>query len=100
MILMIISCSGKFIDYILAHVDVHPVWHDFTHHEFVARLGDGSLPLEAYKYYMVQDYLYLVGHKSMPYVIVDRPDHLGRFTLLEPMLSPDTRPKTRTTLLQ
>lgn len=37
------------------------MWHEFTHHEFVELLGDGSLSLDAYKRYMIQDYLYLVS---------------------------------------
>lgn len=35
-------------------------WHAYTHHEFVERLADGTLPLESFKRYLVQDYLYLV----------------------------------------
>nr|POF13321.1 putative hydroxymethylpyrimidine/phosphomethylpyrimidine kinase 2 [Quercus suber] len=40
--------------------DVQPAWHDFTQHEFVARMGDGTLPPDAFKFYMIQDYLYLI----------------------------------------
>ena len=50
---------GCFIDYVLARPDVKAAWHDFTHHEFVRRMGDGTLPRETFKYYMIQDYLYL-----------------------------------------
>lgn len=39
-----------------------PAWHDYTHHEFCARMGDGTLPRETFRNYMIQDYLYLVGH--------------------------------------
>jgi hydroxymethylpyrimidine kinase/phosphomethylpyrimidine kinase len=51
---------GTFIDYVLSRPDVKAAWHDFTHHEFVRRMGDGTLPRETFKYYMIQDYLYLV----------------------------------------
>ena len=51
---------GNFIDYILSRADVKAPWREFTHHEFVRRMGDGSLPRETFKYYMIQDYLYLV----------------------------------------
>ena len=51
---------GNFIDYVLNRDDVKPAWHEYTHHEFVRRMGDGSLPEEAFKYYMIQDYLYLI----------------------------------------
>lgn len=53
--------SGNFIEYILDRDDVKPAWHEYTHHEFVRQMGDGTLPEESFKYYMIQDYLYLVS---------------------------------------
>lgn len=41
--------------------DVKPAWHEYTHHDFCKRMGDGTLPRETFKNYMIQDYLYLVG---------------------------------------
>ncbi len=41
--------------------EVAPVWNRYITHPFVQALGDGSLPLESFKGYLVQDYLYLVG---------------------------------------
>lgn len=55
------SYSGYFVEYLLERADVKDVWREHTHHEFVAGLADGSLPVEAFKYYLVQDYLYLVS---------------------------------------
>lgn len=52
--------SGNFIEYLLGRDDVKPVWHEYTHHEFCERMGDGTLPRETFKNYMIQDYLYLV----------------------------------------
>jgi len=52
--------SGNFIEYVLEREDVNSVWHDYTHHDFVERMGNGTLPVESYKNYMIQDYLYLV----------------------------------------
>jgi len=49
----------RFIDYVLERPDVEPVWRDFTHHKFVEGLGDGTLPMDCFKFYMIQDYLYL-----------------------------------------
>ena len=37
-----------------------PEWEEYTKHEFVEKLGDGTLPLEAFQDYLVQDYLFLV----------------------------------------
>ncbi|KAK5118046.1 hypothetical protein LTR62_004092 [Meristemomyces frigidus] len=51
---------GRFVDYLLERNDVQSAWHQYTHHDFVNRMGDGTLPPETYKYYMIQDYLYLI----------------------------------------
>lgn len=37
-----------------------PEWEAFTGHDFVERLGAGTLPLAAFQDYLVQDYLFLV----------------------------------------
>jgi thiaminase/transcriptional activator TenA len=36
------------------------IWHAYTHHAFVQKLGNGTLPREAYIQYLVQDYVFLV----------------------------------------
>lgn len=51
---------GKFIPYLLDREDIQIPWKQYTEHEFVQRMGDGTLPLENFKYYMIQDYLFLV----------------------------------------
>ncbi|WP_299470601.1 thiaminase II [uncultured Roseibium sp.] len=35
-------------------------WADYTQHDFVEQLGKGELPLECFKHYLVQDYLFLI----------------------------------------
>ena len=37
-----------------------PEWEAYTRHEFVQRLGDGTLPLPVFQDYLVQDYHFLV----------------------------------------
>ncbi|KAL7626694.1 trifunctional hydroxymethylpyrimidine kinase/phosphomethylpyrimidine kinase/thiaminase [Parahypoxylon ruwenzoriense] len=54
------ACRGHFLDYLLERPDVSSVWHRFVNHEFVISLGSGELPLESFKRYLIQDYLYLV----------------------------------------
>jgi hydroxymethylpyrimidine/phosphomethylpyrimidine kinase len=49
------------VDWLLEREDVQQVWKEFTQHEFVEKMGDGTLPVDRFKFYMVQDYLYLVG---------------------------------------
>ncbi|PGH27064.1 phosphomethylpyrimidine kinase [Polytolypa hystricis UAMH7299] len=51
---------GRFLEYVLDRPDVKPAWKEFTEHPFVAGLANGTLPLEKFKHYLVQDYLYLV----------------------------------------
>ncbi|KAI8282327.1 putative hydroxymethylpyrimidine/phosphomethylpyrimidine kinase 2 [Colletotrichum sp. SAR11_57] len=51
---------GRFIEYMLARPDVKDVWSEFVYHPFVMAMGDGTLPLESFKKYLIQDYLYLV----------------------------------------
>jgi thiaminase/transcriptional activator TenA len=36
-------------------------WQAYTRHDFVRRLGDGSLPRAAFLHYLVQDYLFLAN---------------------------------------
>ncbi|TDZ29092.1 putative hydroxymethylpyrimidine/phosphomethylpyrimidine kinase 2 [Colletotrichum spinosum] len=51
---------GRFIEYVLERPDVKNVWRTFVYHPFVMAMGDGNLPLESFKKYLIQDYLYLV----------------------------------------
>ncbi|PQE16759.1 putative thiamine biosynthesis thi-4 protein [Rutstroemia sp. NJR-2017a BBW] len=51
---------GHFVDYLLERPDVKAAWTEHTEHSFVAGLADGTLPMESFKYYLIQDYLYLV----------------------------------------
>jgi thiaminase II len=51
---------GNFIKYLLDRSDIQVPWKEYTQHEFVQRMGDGTLPVEKFMYYLVQDYLFLV----------------------------------------
>lgn len=52
---------GRFIEYLLDRPDVKGPWQKHTEHRFLERLADGTLPIESFKYYLIQDYLYLVS---------------------------------------
>ena len=43
-------------------------WRRYVGHDFVRRLGDGSLPEACYRHYLVQDYLFLV-HFARAYAL-------------------------------
>ncbi|KAH7552562.1 hypothetical protein BM1_08513 [Bipolaris maydis] len=51
---------GNFISYLLDRDEVQIPWKEYTEHEFVQMMGDGTLPLEKFMYYLVQDYQFLV----------------------------------------
>ncbi|KAH9872003.1 hypothetical protein J1614_006263 [Plenodomus biglobosus] len=51
---------GSFISYLLDREDVQVPWKEYTEHAFVQQVGEGTLPLEKFMYYLVQDYLFLV----------------------------------------
>jgi len=42
------------------HKDAEQVWNRIVHHPFVVELYQGSLPMEKFKSYILQDYAYLV----------------------------------------
>lgn len=39
-----------------------PIWDQCLVHPFVTGIGDGSLPVEKFQYFMLQDYLYLFDY--------------------------------------
>lgn len=41
--------------------DAQEIWNDIYQHPFVVELCEGTLPIEKFKYYVLQDYNYLVG---------------------------------------
>lgn len=58
--------SGHFVDYLISHPKVKDHWRDYTNHEFVNQLGAGTLDKESFKYYLMQDYLFLVRISLSP----------------------------------
>jgi len=52
--------KGRFIEYLLQRPDVQSVWKQYTHHPFVLAIADGSLDVNLFKYYLQQDYLFLI----------------------------------------
>jgi thiaminase/transcriptional activator TenA len=43
-------------------------WNAYTRHEFVRRLGDGTLAAASFRHYLVQDYLFLI-HFARAYAL-------------------------------
>ena len=40
--------------------DAAEAWRGYVHHPFVCGLGDGTLPKDSFRHYLVQDYLFLI----------------------------------------
>lgn len=53
----------KFTDRLRKAVD--PIWQGSHNHPFVLGMGDGTLPIEKYCYYMCQDYVYLIDYAKL-----------------------------------
>ena len=38
---------------------VEHIWNSYLTHPFITKMADGTLEIEKFKYYMLQDYVYL-----------------------------------------
>ena len=51
-------------------------WQAYVTHPFVERLGDGSLPLDCFKHYLGQDYIFLMHFARAYALAVFKSEHL------------------------
>lgn len=58
---ILIDRSDHFIEYLLERKDVVEPWRQHTEHDFLKQVADGTLPVDKFKVYLIQDYLYLVS---------------------------------------
>ena len=42
-----------------------PIWESYYTHPFVSEIGDGSLPVEKFQFYMIQDHKYLMQYAKV-----------------------------------
>ena len=62
-----------------------PIWQQSLAHPFITALGDGSLPLENFRFYMCQDYVFLIEYsRVLALATAKAPDleTMGRFANL------------------
>lgn len=54
-----------------------PDWQDYIHHSFVQQLIQGTLPLNAFRYYLQQDYLFLLQFTRVWALALYKSDNLA-----------------------
>lgn len=47
------------------YVAAAPIWRKTLTHPFIVGLGDGSLPLDNFRFYMCQDYVFLIEYSRL-----------------------------------
>ena len=56
-------------------IEVEPLWTAIYAHPFLKEIKDGTLPLDTFKYYLAQDYLYLEGFaRSVAMILAKAPN--------------------------
>ena len=55
-------------------------WRAYCEHEFVNRLGDGTLPLECFRHYLLQDYVFLIHFARAHALLVYKSETLAEMT--------------------
>lgn len=74
-------------------VEAEPIWHRIFAHPFLREIQDGTLPLEKFQYYLVQDYLYLEGFaRTVALALAKAPDSQTLEQLSHRVLTPVERP--------
>jgi thiaminase/transcriptional activator TenA len=67
------------------HQAAAPIWQKTLAHPFVTGLGNGTLPLENFRFYMCQDYVFLVEYSRLLALATAKApdlDTMGRFANL------------------
>ncbi|WP_085992969.1 thiaminase II [Oceanobacillus senegalensis] len=64
---------------------LQPIWRKNHAHPFVKEMGEGTLDKEKFRYYMIQDYLYLIDYSklfALGAVKADNMEDMGKFSAL------------------
>ena len=70
-----------------------PIWDKIFKHPFLMAIKDGSLPLETFRYYLAQDYLYLEGFaRTVAMALAKAPNSQTLEELSHRVLTPVERP--------
>ncbi len=73
--------------------EAQPIWRRIFSHPFLEEIKDGTLPLEKFRYYLTQDYLYLEGFaRTVALALAKAPDARTLEELSRRVLTPVERP--------
>ena len=76
--------------------EAHGIWEGIFANPSLAELRDGSLPLEKFRYYLAQDYLYLEGFaRSVALALAKASDSRNLALLSRRITTPVERPLHR-----
>lgn len=59
------------------HAVAEPIWRKTLHHPFVVGIGNGSLPIEKFRFYMCQDYIFLIEYSRVLALATAKAPDLG-----------------------
>lgn len=57
--------EGHFVNYLLSHPTIKPIWDQYINHPFVQKVADGSLRPHKWIRYISQDYPYLISYTKI-----------------------------------
>ncbi|HJN86559.1 MAG: thiaminase II [Dehalococcoidia bacterium] len=81
--------------------EAEPIWSRIFAQPFLWEIKDGTLPLEKFRYYLAQDYLYLEGFaRTVALALAKAPDSRTLEELSHRVLTPVERPLHRKLLVQ
>lgn len=73
--------------------EAQPIWDSIFAHPFLREIKEGTLPLETFRYYLGQDYLYLEGFaRTVAMALAKAPDSQTLEELSHRVLTPVERP--------
>ncbi len=64
------------------YANVQDIWPKYLTHAFVCEMAEGSLPLEKFRYYMLQDYVYLRDYIKIFAMSISKSDDFGEIEFL------------------
>ena len=77
----------------LLRIKADPIWQKIFNHPFLREIQQGTLPLEKFRYYLAQDYVYLEGFgRAVSLALAKTPDSRNLKLLSSRILTPIERP--------